>query len=204
MKRFLDAIQLWRMGRRGDALIDAQMFWDGVTALAQELMPDPEWELPRDLFGLLAYAWAVRADKHEQLDPFILLPVIRERAWLGYMKAPALVAEIRAELPRADTGRLIAMYFEELAAKRCTYLFLPCVSRIDQHQAGPLGLVALDTFEDDFANSSPIISRLCEIFRLPPEGTRQRNAILVALLTGGWGKGPQSVLRTRTISTPRQ
>lgn len=198
MKRFLDAIRLWRMIRRGDALISAQVFWDGLSYLVQELMPEPEWELSRDLFYMLAYAWAVRADKHVQHDPFVILRSIRDRAWLGYVKTPALVADIRAALPRADAGQRMASYFEELAAKRGTYLFLPCVSRVDQHQAGPLSRpVTLDTFEDDFAHSSAVVARLCEIFRLSPEETRQRNAIFVSVLIGGWGKGQQSVLLTK-------
>jgi hypothetical protein len=197
MKRLFDAIRLRWMVRRGDALIGAQVFWDGVTYLAQELMPEPEWEMPRDLFCLLAYAWAARADKHGEHDPFAILRQIRNRAWLGYVKTPALVAEIRVALPRADAGRRMALYFEELAAKHGAYLFLPCVSRVDQHQVGPLsGPLALDTFEDDFACSSPVIGRMCELFRLPPEVTRQRNAILVALLIGGWGRGLQAVLPT--------
>jgi hypothetical protein len=197
MKRLFDAIRLRWMVRRGDALIDAQAFWDGVIYLVQELMPEPEWEMPRDLFCLLAYAWAVRAGEHGQHDPFAILRQIRNGAWLGYVKTPALVAEIRATLPRADAGRRMALYFEELAAKHGTYLFLPCVSRVDQHQAGRLtGPLALDTFENDFACSSPAIGRMCELFRLPPEAMRQRNAILVALLIGGWGKGPQAMLST--------
>lgn len=197
MKRFVDAIRLWRMVRRGDALIRAQVFWDGVTYLAQELMPEAEWELSRDLFYMLAYAWAVRADKRVQHDPFVILRLIRDRAWLGYVRTPALVEEIRAGFPRADSSRRMAVYFEELAAKGASYLFLPCVSRIDQHQAGPLPVtVALDTFEDDFARSSPVIRHMCDSFRLSSEATRQRNAILVAVLIGGWGKGPRSVLAT--------
>jgi hypothetical protein len=197
MKRLFDAIRLRRMVRRGDALVGADVFWDGVTYLAQDLMPEPEWEMPRDLFCLLAYAWAVRADKHAQYDPFVILRHIRDRAWLGYVHTPALVAEIRAALPRADAGRRMALYFEELAAKHGTYLFLPSVSRVDQHQAGPLpGPLAIDTFEDDFAHSSPVIGRMCELFQFPPAVTRQRNATLVALLTGGWGKGLQAVLST--------
>src|SRR6202034_3160620 len=117
MKRLFNAIRLRRMVRRGDALIDAEVFWDGVTYLAQDLMPEPEWEMSRDLFCLLAYAWAVRADKHVQYDPFVILRHIRDRAWLGYVQTPALVAEIRVALPRADAGRRMALYFEELAAK---------------------------------------------------------------------------------------
>jgi hypothetical protein len=197
MRQLLDAVRLQRMVRRGDALIGAQAFWDGVIYLVQELMPEPDWEMPRDLFCLLAYAWAVRADKHGQHDLVAILRQIRNLAWLGYVKTPALVAEIRAALPRAHVGRRMALYFEELAAKHGTYLFLPCVSRVDQHQTGPLpSPVALDTFEDDFACSSPMIGRMCELFRLSPEATQQRNAILVALLIGGWGKGLHAVLPT--------
>ena len=113
-------------------------FWDGILYLSRELIPEDEREISRDLFALIAYSWAVAAGKRGTYDPFDVLRTIRDRAWLGYADTPALIAQVRRDLPRAEVAGRMASYFGELAAKRGTYLFLPVVSRIDRHQLGPL------------------------------------------------------------------
>ena len=121
--------------RRGDVVdgwTDALKFF---LELGRDLIPDQDREIPRDILGLLAFAWAARADQKAAYDPHLLLREIRGRAWLGYTDTPALVAQIRADVPRSDTGRRMIAFFEELSAKRSTYLFLPVVSRIDRHQS---------------------------------------------------------------------
>jgi hypothetical protein len=118
-------------------VLGAQAFWDGIRYLARELIPEDEREISRDLFTLLAYAWSAAAEKRRPYDPFEILRALRDRAWLGYADTPALIGQIRHDLPRAAAAARMADYFEELVAKRSTYLFLPIVSRIDRHQLKP-------------------------------------------------------------------
>lgn len=137
-KRWRERARLRHLARRGDAVLGAREFWDGILYLARELIPEDDRELSRDLFTLLAYAWSAAAAKRRPYDPFDVLRALRDCAWLGYADTPALIAQIRRDLRRAAAVSRMADYFEELRAKRSTYLFLPIVSRIDRHQLGPL------------------------------------------------------------------
>src|SRR6185437_14500453 len=103
-KRWRERARLRHLARRGDAVLGAQQFWDGILYLAREVIPEDDREISRDLFTVLAYAW------------------------LGYADTPALIAQIRHDLPRAAAATRMADYFEELVAKRSTYFFLPIVS----------------------------------------------------------------------------
>lgn len=125
--------RLRRLERRGDVVA----WWaDEVQALLDlggDLIPDPAREVPRDLYGLLVYAWAARADRGAAFHAHDVLRGVRAQAWQGYADMPALLGEIRTALPRSATGGRMVAFFEELAQKRSTYLFLPVVSRIDRH-----------------------------------------------------------------------
>lgn len=186
---------LWRARRiaqaerRGDVVDGWSDSLKFFLELAGDLIPEAEREIPRDLLGLLAYAWAARADRNAAYDPHALLGEIRARAWLGYADTPVLVAQIRADLARSDTGRRMAAFFEELASKRSAYLFLPVVSRIDQHQsgAGPLaeGALRLDGLAQRYAHLT--LSEFATVsFAMAPQLTRERDAFLLALLLDGW------------------
>ena len=137
LKRMRERAHARHLARRGDVMLGAQEFWDGILHLSRELIPEDDREISRDLFALIAYSWAVASEKGRAYDPFEVLRTIRDRAWLGHADTPALVAQVRRDLPRAGVAGRMASYFGELAAKRGTYLFLPIVSRIDRHQLGP-------------------------------------------------------------------
>jgi hypothetical protein len=190
------SLKLWRerarlrhLARRGDAVLGAQAFWDGILYLARELIPEDDREISRDLFSLLAYAWGAVAEKRRPYDPFVVLRALRERAWLGYADTPALIAQIRRDLPRAAAATRMADYFEELVAKRSTYLFLPIVSRIDRHQLGPLPRhLELDRTMAEFHHAS-LATVVRQIFVFAPSLARERDLFFHALLTLHWGTG---------------
>jgi hypothetical protein len=121
--------------RRGDLIRGTEQFWELVSNLAGDLMPGPEREIPRDLFTMLAFVWAIQAEKGVPHDPYALLRHVRDRAWQGYADTGRLAEVIQQELPRSQGAVRMARYFEEIAAKRSAYLFLPIVSRVDRHQA---------------------------------------------------------------------
>jgi hypothetical protein len=126
--RLLDRFKLWRMQQRGDALVDARSFFDTMIDLADEIVQEPQSEIPRDLFILLAYVFAAKERDHSH-DHFEFLRHIRARAWLAYWDAPALGASIVADLPRSEGAVRMKRYFEEIATKRASFLFLPAVFR---------------------------------------------------------------------------
>ena len=170
-------------------MLGAQEFWDGILYLARELIPEDDREISRDLFTLLAYAWSAAAEKRRPYDPFDVLRALRDRAWLGYADTPALIAQIRRDLPRAAAAARMADYFEELVAKRSTYLFLPIVSRIDRHQLGPLPQhLELDRTMAEFGHAS-LATLVRQIFVLAPSLARERDLFFHALLTLHWGTG---------------
>ncbi|TPE48409.1 hypothetical protein [Amaricoccus solimangrovi] len=113
-----------------------------------------------------------------------------------------LVALIRRDLPRAETGARMVAFFEELAEARSTYLFLPVVSGIDAHQggdaAGP-GALRLDGLADRWA-SSGAAQLASAAFVMAPGSERARDAFLVALATSGWGKGTRRLDNARLLA----
>ena len=189
-RRLLDGIRGRRLARRGDAVPDAEAFWNGITYLAEELIPGPEPEIPRDLFIMLAYVWAARAEKGVVHDPFHILRHVRDRAWLGYADTDRLIANIRQELPRSEGIGRMAVYFGEIAAKRSAYLFLPAVAGIERHQASsPLpSSLELDRVPHEFG-ISPFASLVRGSFALAPKATRERDAFHLALLLASPGPG---------------
>ncbi len=188
------------LARRGDAMLGAQEFWDGILYLSRELIPEDDREISRDLFALIAYSWAVAAGKGRSYDPFDVLRVIRDRAWLGYADTPALVAQVRHDLPRAEVAGRMADYFGELAAKRGTYLFLPVVSRIDRHQLGPLPRqLELDRAMADYSQSRQTAS-VRQLFALAPGMARERDLFFHALFTGSWDSGVDKVVSPQELS----
>jgi hypothetical protein len=188
-KRWRERARLRHLARRGDAVLGAQAFWDGVLYLARELIPEDDREISRDLFGLIAYAWGAAAQKGRAHDPFEVLRTLRDRAWLGYADTPALIAQMRRDLPRAEGTARMAEYFEELVAKHSTYLFLPIVSRIDRHQRGPLPRqLELDRTMVEFGHAS-LATVVRQIFVLTPSLARERDLFFHALLTLHWGTG---------------
>ena len=188
------------LARRGDAMLGAQEFWDGIFYLSRELIPEDDREICRDLFALIAYSWGVAAEKGRSYDPFDVLRVIRDRAWLGYVDTPALVAQVRRDLPRAEVAGRMTDYFGELAAKRGTYLFLPVVSRIDRHQLGPLPRqLELDRTMADYSQSQQAAA-VRQLFLPAPETARERDLVFHALLTGSWDSGVDKVVSLQELS----
>ena len=197
-KRWRERARLRHLARRGDAVLGAQQFWDGILYLARELIPEDDREISRDLFTLLAYAWGAAADKRRPYDPFDVLRALRDRAWLGYADTPALIAQIRHDLPRAAAATRMADYFEELVAKRSTYFFLPIVSRIDRHQLGPLPQhLELDRTMVEFHHAS-LATLVRQIFVLTPSLARERDLFFHALLTLHWGTGLERQIGPRS------
>lgn len=191
VRTWTERARLRRLERRGDVVTGWAESLRFFLQLSRDLIPGEEREISRDLFGLLAYTWAAQAGLGAY-DPHQLLKSIRTRAWLGYADTPALVAMTRAELPHADSGRRMVAFFEELAEKRSTYLFLPVVSRIDCHQNGggplPIGALHLDGLADRYAETTH--GRFARgSFVLAPQATRERDTFLLALMTVAWGKG---------------
>ena len=58
--RLLNRFKIWRMQRRGDALVDVKPFFDTMIDLADEIIQEPQSEIPRDLFIMLAYVFAAK------------------------------------------------------------------------------------------------------------------------------------------------
>lgn len=200
LKRMRERAHMRHLARRGDAMLGAQEFWDGIFYLCRELIPEDDREISRDLFALIAYSWAVAAGKGRTYDPFDVLRTIRDRAWLGYADTPALVAQVRADLPRAEVAGRMADYFGELAAKRGTYLFLLVVSRIDRHQLGPLPRqLELDRTMADYSQSRQAAS-VRQLFLLAPGMARERDLFFHALLTVSWDSGVDKVVSPQELS----
>ena len=94
--------------RRGDIVDTWSENLLHLLELGTALILGPAREVPRDLFGLLAYAWAARAKPGEIYSPHAVLREIRDRAWLGYANTKALTKLIRRDLPEAETGACTA------------------------------------------------------------------------------------------------
>ena len=181
-------------------MLGAQEFWDGILFLCRELIPEDDREISRDLFASIAYSWAVASEKGRTYDLFAVLRTIRDRAWLGYADTPALVAQVRRDLPRAQVAGRMASYFGELAAKRGTYLFLPIVSRIDRHQLGPLPRrLHLDRTMADYSQSRQAAA-VHQMFMLAPGMARERDLFFHALLTANWDSGIDTVLSPQDLA----
>jgi hypothetical protein len=200
LKRIRERAHARHLARRGDAMLGAQEFWDGIFYLSRELIPEDDREISRDLFALIAYSWGVAAEKGRRYDPFDVLCTIRDRAWLGYADIPALIEQVRRDLPRAEVAGRMAAYFGELAAKRGTYLFLPIVSRIDRHQLGPLPQrLQLDRTMADYSLSRQATA-VRQLFMLAPGIARERDLFFHALLTGSWNSGVEKVVSPQELS----
>lgn len=199
-RRLRDELHARRLERRGDLVRGTAEFWGLATDLAGDLMPGPEREIPRDLFLMLACAWAATAEKGVTHDPAALLRHVRDRAWLGYADTARLIDGLREELPRSDGAARMARYFGEIAAKGCAHLFLPIVSRADRHQATrpPPSRLLLDALGEDCRGTS--LGRIArEAFAVAPAGTRrERDAFMLALMTAGWDRGNQ-VMEGRAV-----
>lgn len=199
-KRIRDRARMRHLARRGDAILGAQEFWDAITYLSRELIPEDEREISRDLFTLIAYAWGVAAERGCSYDPFDVLRVIRDRAWLGYADTPALIEQVRRDLPRAEMAGRMTAYFDELDAKRSTYLFLPIVSRIDRHQLGPLPRqLELDRTMADYSFSRQAAA-VRQLFLAAPGLERERDLFFHALHTSGWASGIDKVVSGQELS----
>ncbi|MBV8913114.1 MAG: hypothetical protein JOZ05_08775 [Acetobacteraceae bacterium] len=170
-------------------------FWDLITNLAGDLMPGPEREIPRDLFLMLASVWAIQAEKGVPHDPYALLRHVRDRAWQGYADTGRLAEAIRQELPRSQGAARMARYFEEIAAKRSACLFLPIVSRVDRHQAKqrPPERLELDVLGEEWADTQFGYLTRQAFAEASPGTSRERDAFLFALMSGGWGQGPRLI-----------
>ncbi|UFN51605.1 hypothetical protein LPC08_25415 (plasmid) [Roseomonas sp. OT10] len=195
LRRLHDEFRARRLARRGDALRNAPELWDFVATLADDLMPGPAHEIPRDLFQALAFAWAVRAERGVPHDPYAVLRHVRDRAWQGWRDPRVLAAGLREELPHARSAERIGRFLKEIADKGCSHLFLPLVSGVDRHQAQhrPPAHLLLDALGEELAGST--MGRIArEAFALTPSATaRERDALMVALLVEAWGKGDRAM-----------
>ena len=197
--RLLNRFKIWRMQRRGDALVDAQPFFDTMIDLADEIIQEPQSEIPRDLFIMLAYVFAAKEGQGRAHGHFEILRHIRERAWLGYKDAPALGALIVSELPRSEGAVRMKRYFEEIAAKRCSCLFLPAVFGVDRHQGKPFpNPLLIDSIFDEFGHMKTA-HFVRDAFAHHPNLGRARNAFLAALCINGWGRGMAAAAPANTI-----
>jgi hypothetical protein len=197
--RLLNRFKIWRMQRRGDALVDAKPFFDTMIDLADEIIQEPQSEIPRDLFIMLAYVFAAKEGQGRAHGHFEILRHIRERAWLGYKDAPALGALIVSELPRSEGAVRMKRYFEEIAAKRCSCLFLPAVFGVDRHQGKPFpNPLLIDGVFDEFGHMGAA-HFVRDAFAHHPNLGRARNAFLAALCINGWGRGRAAAAPASTI-----
>lgn len=188
LKRFLRWLRLRQMERRGEAVINAEAFWDSIRTLAEDLIPGPDDEISRDLFAILAFWWATRAEKGVYHDPFQILRDLHDKAWLAYCDMPTVVGSVCKEFPSSVSRQRLLNYFEELHAKCGTYLFLPIVSRIERHQSAPLpSTLQLDGLMDEFGDY-PDGSLVRLAFAAAPRKAQERNVFLLALLTRNWGR----------------
>ena len=197
--RLLNRFKIWRMQRRGDALVDAKPFFDTMIDLADEIIQEPQSEIPRDLFIMLAYVFAAKEGQGRAHGHFEILRHIRERAWLGYKDAPALGALIVSELPRSEGAVRMKRYFEEIAAKRCSCLFLPAVFGVDRHQGKPFpNPLLIDGIFDELGHMKAA-HLVRDAFAHHPNLGRARNAFLAALCINGWGRGMAAAAPASTI-----
>jgi hypothetical protein len=80
-------------------------------------------------------------------------------------------------------------YFEEIAAKRCSCLFLPAVFGVDRHQGKPLpNPLLIDGIFDELGHMKAA-DLVREAFAHHPNLGRARSAFLAALCINGWGRG---------------
>ena len=197
--RLLNRFKIWRMQRRGDALVDVKPFFDSMIDLADEIVQEPQSEIPRDLFIMLAYVFTAKEGQGEANGHFEILRHIRDRAWLGYKDAPALGALIVSELPRSEGAVRMKRYFEEIAAKRGSFLFLPAVFGVDRHQGKPLpNPLLIDGIFDELGHMKAA-HLVRDAFAHYPNSGRARSAFLAALCIGGWGKGMAAAASARAI-----
>ncbi|TNC49567.1 hypothetical protein FHG66_10635 [Rubellimicrobium rubrum] len=183
--------RLRRLERRGDVVLHWAEEAQALLDLGGDLIP--ERELSRDLYGLLVYAWAAGADRRAMFHAHDVLAQVRARAWQGYADMPGLLEEIRTLWPRGATTERMVAFFDELARKRSTYLFLPVVSRIDRHQgrAGPLprGALSVDGLVERHADRhyGQVIRNM---FAAGPELAREQDVFMLATLAVLWDEGP--------------
>ena len=192
LRAWLERAKLRRLEKRGDVVVGWSESLLILTDLAEDMIPGPERELSRDLFGLIAFTWAAKATPGAAYDPLPLLRVVRDRAWLGYTEPATLIAQVVDELPHSTTGRRMRDFFAELAEKRSSYWFLPIVSRIERHQSAegplPIGDIELDGFSERYGDTE--LGRFAHLmFALAPEQQRDRDALLLALVIDAWGRG---------------
>lgn len=182
-----------RLERRGDIVARWSDEAQALLDLGGDLIPGDDWELSRDLYGLLVYLRAVEADRDAAFDAHAILCRVRAQAWRGYTDMPALLREVRAALPRGETGGRMVTFFEELAAKRSTSLFLPVVARIDRHQASsgplPIGALRVDGLTDRHA-ARHYGQLVRGMFAGGRNVARERDAFLLGVMVAIWEQGP--------------
>ena len=85
MKGIIDRVRFRRLVYRGDLVAGWADALQLLLDLGEDLLPGTHHEIPRDLFGLLAYSWAAQASSEGgSYDPRPILVEIRRRAWAGY------------------------------------------------------------------------------------------------------------------------
>lgn len=188
MKKLFENLNLYRLKRRGEAVANDPAFWNLIDSLTTDLLPGKTNEIPRDLFRILAFWWAVTAQKGVEYEPYDSLLFIREKAWLGYTNMPEMLKCVRTDFSASPSRERILNYFDELAEKQSTYLFLPVVSSIDRHQASATEPPLLVDDIMPRIGSGTVGSLVQQAFLLAPGATRQRAVFLLALTTQNWGR----------------
>ncbi|MGB3555463.1 MAG: hypothetical protein WBA25_12580 [Jannaschia sp.] len=193
IRDWMNRKRLRRLERRDDVVAYWSEEVQALFDLGEDLIPGPERELSRDLYGLLIYAWAAEAERAEMFDACGVLRRVRTQAWRGYTEMPALLDGLRRALPRGGTGARMVAFFGELAAKRATYLFLPVIAGIDRHQSaeGPvrIGALQVDGLTDRHADRAygQVVRAM---FAGGPELARDRDVFLLAIMVVVWDTGP--------------
>jgi hypothetical protein len=194
VRGIIDRVRFRRLVYRGDLVAGWADALQLLLDLGEDLLPGTHHEIPRDLFGLLAYSWAAQASPEGgSYDPRPILVEIRRRAWAGYADLPSLLALIRADLPRGATGRHMVAFFEELSAKQATYLFLPIVAAIDRHQSGdgPITPGSLEVDGLTERNAAKLVN-LRELYAALPGRGRQADIFTLAMFVAAWDRSPWS------------
>lgn len=191
MKKWLKKIRTHRMEKRGEVVLNERELWDFIKTLTSDILPDIRHEFSRNLFQILAFWWAVQADKRAERDPYQILRHIRGTAWQAYTDMPATLENIRKDFPDSPTRKGIISFFEEIKRKGSAYLFLPVVSSIDRHQTPGLPPV----FQiDDLTHrmrSNGLVQEVMHVFSATPNSDRETAIYLLALFTQSWRTGQE-------------
>jgi hypothetical protein len=161
-----------------------QKSWENALEFASQFIPEPEWEISRQLFCylLLLSDGEIRFDRLGMADETLLL--ILENAWLGYTNAAALVQSYRDHDASKICPQSIVSCLEDLALVE-NHFFLPIVFRIKSRLIScRRDKMKVDTILEEFGHLS-IVGPLKAVFG-EANWSRTNSLILLGLLSKGW------------------